>query len=421
MPYSRRRYLLLGGGTVATGIAGCIDVERPERESSHANTLSQLWTTDAGVDFTGNHHEMAMASTETGPIVAVPQNDLDDSPYCGVVAFDDTGTHTWDDFIPPADCNAHAIGDIGAGEFTQPGRPELFATTYSGDVIGYDALSGEETFRASVLESIGYSAPIVTDLAFDGEFDTNPDGEPLLAILDFEGHFSLLRSDGTRIEQRTFEQPVFSSPIVADLTGDGTTNIAFHYGRFPAKVVCFNDSWEVEWEWTQERASRTFELVERDRESDSNPAIALVDDRTVRLLDGATGDPEWETTLEAFDPVIGGSDGSHLYLTFQDGTVRALAIDSGELAWESPISEDEPRMPPAALGSVRDSDGTEIVAAGFDGTLAVFDQSGEKLASTQFEESVYTRPLLGDVTGDGTADILLVLGDANIVAFQFEE
>lgn len=409
MTASRRRLLEQVGGGITLSLAGCINTSR----SDLPGELSSEWVGETTTEYDENHHAMTTATVDGQPLVCLPRNDLDGAQTCGVVTLDANGAVLWSDTLPPEHCNPHAVGDVGVGDLTGDDRSEFLVATESEGVVAYDAATGDETFRQKLLESISYSAPIVANLTDD---DT-----PELAIVDFAGNFSVVRPDGSVVwtEAEELEQPVYVTPLVADFTGDGRANVAVHHGRDPSEVVCFDGDGEIVWRSEQGYPSLTWTLADRD----TGPALVTSRGNTVVLLDGADGHQHWSTTVgdDLREVRLGEADHRHIYVGGPDGTVRALDIHDGTVQWKKQMTEDSVRMPPPAVGAVTGSETRNVVAATYNGTIAVFDaESGDEFARRQLDTGFYTQPRTVDLTGDGRDEIILLNGDARVSAFSYE-
>lgn len=412
---SRRRLLVSASGALLASAGGCLNVA----SSEEPDTLAVEWITDKPDSYEGNHHDLATARVDGDLRIAVPQNGLDGSDQCGVVTYDGIGTEVWRQQLPSEHCNAHAVGDIGVGDLTASGGPEFFTPTESGDVVGYDARGGDERFRAAVIESIGFSAPVVARL---GQSD-----EPVLLVADFEGPLSAIAANGSVLKSVSVERPVYVHPMVADVTGDGAANVVVSHGAYPNEVVCYDREWAVEWVAEQEQATRSWIRFERDAGS----AIATLDGNTVRALDGADGSLAWSTDVgdDLTEAHVGGADDRQLYVSAPDATLRALDVETGEIRWAEGIGGDESRMAPPAVGSVAGTESSSgssrgsstVVAVGYGGTVTAFDDSGELLGRRDLDTDLYTQPVPVDLTGSGTEEVLVLFGDARVAALSFEQ
>lgn len=404
MSLSRRALLEHVGVAGAISLAGCYGTS----ETDLPGRLTVEWTSDTASEYDANHHAMATVTVDGQPVVGVPRNGFDGSEHCSVVALDAAGDVLWSNPLPPEHCNAHAIGDVGEGDLDGDDRPEFLAATETAGVFAYDAVAGEETFREDVLDSIGYSAPVVADLTGDGT--------PELVVVDFAGNLSVVRADGSVVWTRELDQPVYVTPIVADLVGDGALEVAVYHGRRPSEIACFDRDGEIVWRSEQEHLSLTWSLLERE----TGRAIAAAVDDTLVVLDGNTGERRWATTVG--EPLrVGGSDRTSIYTTARDGAVRALDTSDGEIRWTGRVTEEGVRMSAPITGAVTGDPPENVVATAFDGTVSVLDaEGGELLARRRSDADIYTGPLAADVTGDGRDEVIVLYGDGRVAALSYE-
>lgn len=400
-----RRTLLKHIGTAGTlSLTGCLETDQADLPGS----LSVVWMSDTATEYGDNHHAMATTTADGQLVIGVPLNDLDDSETCGVVALDATGDVRWRQTLPPEHCTPHAIGDLGVGDLTGDDSPEFLAATETRDVFAYDAATGEETFQQELLKSIGYNAPVVEDLTGDGERE--------LVVGDFKGNITVVRADESVVWTHELDGTVYVTPIVADFTGDGSNELAVNYGRRPGEVICFNGDGETVWRTALEQVSQTWSLVQRD----AGPALAAATGDSIALLNGTSGEQQWTASVGEH-VAVGESDSNHVYATAGDGAVHALDLDDGAARWTQQVTDEDVRMPAPALGSITGDGAANVVAAAYDGTVAVLDaETGELFGRRQLDTALYTQPVTADVTGNGSDDILVLYGGGRVAALSYE-
>lgn len=407
MAVSRRSLLKRMGAIGAIPLAGCLGSGQPEPPGE----LTVEWTSKTASNFEGNHHAMAVATVDGQPVIGVPLNGHDDSGECGVVAVDASGAVHWERPFPSDHCNAHAIGDLGVGDLDGDGSPELVAATQRQGVFAYDVATGAETFRQDLLESIGYTPPIVADLT--------DDEMPELAVVDFAGNLSVVRADGSVVWTYGLDQPVLAPPLVGDLTADGTPNLAINHGDRPTEVVCFTGEGDIAWRTAYQYGSTSWTLVDRS----DGLALAMAHRDAIVVMDGSNGHEHWSSRVgDGLEEArVGDADHDSVYVTAPDGIARALALDDGALRWTGRVTDEAVRMTAPTVGTLTDEDTTHVVAAAYDGTVAVFDATaGDVLARRSLDTAVYTSPVLTDLDRDGLDEIVLLYGDGRVATLSYQ-
>lgn len=398
-----RRTVLAAAGASLGGLSiGGVTKDR----SLLPGRLVRLWTSDTDTTYTQNHHAFSTVVANESPVIAVPRNNIDGSTTCGVVGIDASGDVLWEQTIPPEKCDPHALGDMGVGFFTQRRTPEFLVGTEP-DVFVLDALTGKRVFNRNALATISYSAPAVVQI---------PDSPPQLVVIDFAGNLSVLTPNGSVAWEKDLQQPVFVSPIVADVTQNGHPNILVNHGRRPSDVVCYDETGHGVWRQSLPDSVSSWTLT-----TSSNPPriIAAVDD-TIVLLDGLSGTIEWTRPIGR-NPAVGPVNNDSVYVTVRDGTLRSVSIASGSVDWRSRVTQDSGYIPSPILGTITDRSTESIVTAARNGTISVLTaESGDLLAQEHLSATIYTPPQLLDITRDGTQDIILMTGAAHVIAFSLE-
>lgn len=368
--------------------------------------LTSLWTSATETTYTQNHHGFATVVVNESPLIAIPRNDIDGSTNCGAVGIDAHGDVVWEQSVSPSQCNPHALGDVGVGNFTAESTPEFVVATETG-VFVLDSLTGSPEFTRDVLSSISYSAPVVVQSA---------DATPRLIAIDFAGNLTVLERDGTIAWTKDLNQPVFVSPLVADVTGDGAPNILINHGRRSSDIVCFDVTGQEVWSESVADSVSWWTVTH----STAHPGIVASVNDSVVFVDGS-GTVQWDRKIGR-NPAVGASNHNAVFVGVRDGTLRSVSLESGSVNWTSRVTDASGHIPAPVLGRIRSSANRSVIAAARDGTLGTFDaESGELLARKQLSDTIYTSPRLLDITRDGTQDILVLTGTAQIKAFSYNQ
>lgn len=390
-------------GTVAAGatVGGCLD----RRDDPG---LAVEWTAGRGTEYDGNHHDMAAAAVDGRRVVAAPINDLDGSDRCGIHAVRPDGTTAWTDRRPPGHCTPHAVGDVGVGPLTTPDRPEFLLSTETGEVLVYDAATGERTLAAAVLDDFGFSAPAVARLGEDRR----------LVAAGIEGSLVLARPDGTVAWRRDLEGNVLLDPLVGDLDGDGVDEMVVAPRR-PDRVIRLDADSAVVWSREVTEQPRSWALVPSTGGADWAIVVA---GRTggVALLDVVDGAAVADAAVGT-RPRVGAHTDDPGTVFVGDGHGRLTALDRRDatVRWERRFAEGSTKL--AAPSAGRLADGTPIVAVGgSDGTVAVCRAGdGEVLARRRLDTAVWVAPVL--LAWEGSDDPLFVLlGDGRVARLTYQ-
>jgi outer membrane protein assembly factor BamB len=100
-----------------------------------------------------------------------------------------------------------------------------------------------------------------------------------------------------------------------------------------------------------------------------------------------------------------------------DGKLVCFDATTGQHAWDIQLE-----TPPSAIitGDVDGDDMVEFMFGGQNGKLYIYRDAGdhpEEVWQKQFDGPVGT-PLLADIDGDGKSEIILSIGDGNIVVLK---
>lgn len=402
---SRRRLLAVAGAGVASPVAGCLF-----SADDYEGHLTTDWVSETGTAYTENHHRVATADVDGEAHIAIPREDASDGEACGIVVIDAEGNEVWHDRLPAELCGGHSVADIGTGDLSGNGRPEFFLPNLTGDVSGYDAETGEETFSASVIESIGYSSPVIAELGDRDEAD--------LIVTDFEGNLSVLRADGSARWGHEITSPVYASPIVSDVTGDGRSEIVIDHGSHPGYVVCLDGEGEEIWRTEKRDSALRMSTISLE----SGPAIVTTDREEAVCLAGADGQRQWSRPVggDHADVRIGASADERVFAAASDGAVYALDWEDGSIAWSQQVSDDE-RMAAPAVGRITGDRDPVVIGCAYDGTVAVISaESGEILARRELDVGVFTPPVTIAQNNSSDEVILLLYEDARLAALSYE-
>jgi hypothetical protein len=371
-------------------------------QSTASAELTPLWTSDRTTDYGGNHHQFAAIESVDEPTVVAPHSSLTGNDDCGVTAVDGSGEPAWTDPIDPAHCTPHAVGDIGTG-VRDDGR-EVFTSTENGTVLGFDAASGDRTLTANVLDSIGYTAPVVGDFI----------GSDHVVAADFEGLIVAISPASEVVWSHDIDTRLSTSPILSDLSGDGEMELAVAHGRrSESGVSVFGTSGQRQWTESVDATPRSFTTV-----GDRSERSLAVGTRETAVCIDAAGATRW--TTEFGDVVsVGDSDGDQLLVAANDGLLRSLSTADGTVNWEqSLVDGEETRLTAPVVGDPFGDGSTTIAATTYTGAVVLLNTAGEIIARHEGDDAIYVSPQFTDLTGNGSDNLVIMDGYGRLSAFE---
>jgi len=384
-------------------------------------SLSEQWVSDTARENELNHH--AVGAGPEGRVIVAPVAAL---PYSGVEITNTScslvrlapsnGSALWRASTPAEACALHALTQPAIADVDGDGALEVVVTTTENALITYNAETGTESWRVP-LKSYGYGRPTVADVL--------PQEGPEVVTSTILGNVVLASGNGTvawRVSlNETFgtQVSVWQRPIVTDADADGDTEIVVGTNRGPVLLAADGT---VEWMGT------TPGIYVGTAQADDDPAIEVFagGGATIRMLDGETGEIEWErdiTSTRIRTVVDGDGDGSpEVYLGKAGGKVMALDGATGETEWSTTITtSSDADVPPPVLADVNGDGTLEVIAVAETGTVTVLDaSSGTELATYERNVPILTFATPADLYGDGSAEILVRYGDGRVVALDYE-
>lgn len=398
--------------------------------------LVELWVSDTARDAEGNHHAAVGATVDGEPLVFAPisgphrhdgsergddgerrgggRHDHGDSG-CGLVALDGrTGEVRWRHAIPPTNCTIHSVADPTVADVDGDGDVEVMAATTERELTAFGATSGDEEFEHG-LSTYGYTSPVVADLTGDGA------GE--IVVVDVRGTVSVVHPGGETVWRRSFDRYVWGQPLVDDFTGDGSPEVTV--GMDSGRVVQLAADGSVRWNVSTGSGSVTWSTAGRVDE-DSRAVVVATADGLVVALDGTDGRELWRRDVGELAAVgaVGDGDGDgspEVYATGKDGSVWAFSGADGRVEWTVNVTgRPVQMMPPPALGDL-DGDGeSELIVAGNGGAVSVLSPAdGTVLATYERNVRLYARLSLAELDGDSGLEALAVYGDGRVAALDY--
>jgi outer membrane protein assembly factor BamB len=210
---------------------------------------------------------------------------------------------------------------------------------------------------------------------------------------------------------------VWDRPVVRDIDADGDPEVLLGTWGGPVVLGAGGDL-----EWHADGAAAHTTAVQADDDAALEVVTAGTDG--LRAYDGATGDLEWERELRGSRVRVAADvDGDGTVAAFvgrTDGTALAVDAATGETLWTTTLGTGETAAVAPVLGDV-DGDGSgELLTATGGGTVAVLaPEDGAELAAYERSVPVWTTPTPADLDDDGADEVLVRYGDGRVVALAY--
>jgi outer membrane protein assembly factor BamB len=109
-----------------------------------------------------------------------------------------------------------------------------------------------------------------------------------------------------------------------------------------------------------------------------------------------------------------------VYVGRIEGEVLALDATSGETEWSTTVSSEDTVVAPPRLGDVTGDGTPEVLAATRTGTVTALDaDSGGEVAVYERSVPVWTFVTPADIDDDGSEEVLVRYGDGRVVALGY--
>ncbi|MFB6119145.1 PQQ-binding-like beta-propeller repeat protein [Halosegnis sp.] len=385
-------------------LAGCAGTLTPAGDSV---TLVEEWQAGES-SVAGNHHAVAAGRVDGEAVIAVPIGGRSGEVGCKLLVLDGAGNQRWTAPVPTDACTIHAVADPALADFLGDETPELLVTSTEREAVAYDPLSGERLFGYP-LANYGYTRPVVADATGDGAAD--------LVVTDIDGTLAVVAPDGSTAWRRPLAAYSWSAPSVGDFDADGGPETVVGLGN--ETVVAFDARGRVAWT-TAVSGAVTWSGAGNIDTDEPREFLAASPTGVVTALDGRAGTVEWTRSLGAYAAVgdsVASAAGARVYATNQTGTLFALEGSDGSVAWTRDLTAADTQMtPPPVAGDVTGDGTPELVAVTNDGRVAVVDTDGSVLATYHRDAAVYTHATLADTDGDGRQEVYVLYGDGTVVA-----
>lgn len=423
--------ILLASVAVGAVVLGDVDPRGPN------GTLEPLWTSDTARDTRGNHH--SVGASADGEVVAAPiavpasphghgaEGESGDATRsdnathehagksfapgaCELVSLERDGSIAWRYQVRPENCSAHALTEPAVADADGDGEREVLFGTTEKAVVVLGPAGAEE--RRIPLPTYGYGRPTVGNL-------TAAQGPEIVAS-DIRGN--LVVAEGDRVAwRRSVGGTVYPAPVIADVDADGEPEVLLGSSK---TTVAFESDGQIAWRadvpgWTMATG-----------DVDDDPALEAFVSETGALaaLDGRNGTVTWRRTFDATPNARAVADGDgdgqqEVYVALNGGRLVALDAATGDTEWEASVPAAGERLTPAPVVGDLTGDGTlEVVGVTNSGGVAVVAaESGRVTATMQKDMHIWTHATLADLDGDGDSEVLIRRGDGRVLALDYAE
>jgi len=376
--------------------------------AAESGALTQTWVSDTPRDNEVNHHAVGVGprgEVVVAPVTALPADGKTLGPTdCSLVRLRPSdGAVQWRWSVPGEDCFSHALTQPAIADIdADPGLEVAVGTTQDALVV-LDAASGREEWRLP-LSTYGYGQPAVGDLTGDAR--------PEIVVSDIDGGLLVAHGDGTVAWRAETNTTVWARPRLADTDGDGESEVVVGGNN---NVTVYGSSGRELWQ--TELSAKTLAV--------GDGTVFTGDTRQLVALDGATGERAWERRLDGTPRLhdVGDADGdgrTEVYATVS-GQVLAIETADGDIDWRTDLGGAERQSSFApVLGDV-DGDGTDdVVAVANDGTVVVLaPDTGEERAAYERAVPIWTFATTADTDGDGDDEVFVRYGDGRVVALDW--
>lgn len=274
--------------------------------------------------------------------------------------------------------------------------------------------------------TVRYSSPAVADIDGDGKREVAVAAwDDLLYLLSYDGKIS----DGFPVE--TWDTPgdgEESSPILADLDGDGELDAVFLTNE--GKLTAFTSAgrtltgWPVELEGVPNRVTP---VVQNLTDYPGLEVIAAVETDTGITVYVFHGDGTvvtgWPIRLENTGSpylAVGDFDGDNsAEITVAAGKKVYAFHYNGSPVDGWPVEIDTNTVAPPVIADIEGNGNESVIFGTADGYVYAEDGKGREQAGWPVKlcnNPITTAPALADVNGDGRVDIVFVAGEAHITS-----
>lgn len=323
-----------------------------------------------------------------------------------VIALDAHGKQMWMQGIQIPISVSPTLADMVEGP-----EPEILVLNQSGSLYCLSGHAGSVIWRYDLPTQISWGATAVA------VSDIDNDGVPEAITGDRDGHVVCVSSQGELKWQFDGLHGSTLCPAIGPIGDARNPAIVISGDKMP--LLCLDAKGKELWRVDQKVAGSSPILA--DINGDGKNEIITAAGKAIIGVDGS-GKVLWE------HPMKDGVDGSLCVADAnEDGVVEIYGIDlmghvaaispTGKTLWTAEVRERVRRSP--TVGDV-DGDGTiEILIAGYSRELYLFTPEGELKECRPLPAATNASPVIADLKGDGTPTVLCATSEGKLTAYQW--
>ena len=299
-----------------------------------------------------------------------------------------------------------AVGVSGLTAGTLGGDPVVALTTASGELVVVDAVDGTERFAVDLGGPSGLR-PVIGDLTGDGSRE--------IAAVTTDGGVRVVDAAGDAVAEASLSGEVDRRPLIVEPDAEagerGGLAVLTTAGD-PATVHMLDAGGGTR--WTTEPTVNPLSWNAAD--SRDGPVLAFGGaNGNIETVETSDGSDRYEVKLQDRPIAVGDADPGRVYVG-GSGSVWAVDLLDGEVVWKQQYGAstriNEPRM-----GDVDGNGEPAPVVVNRAGEVLAMTQQGEVIARGGAVEVVaYGGPLFADVTDDGGDEVIVVADDGTAIA-----
>ena len=299
----------------------------------------------------------------------------------------------------PIDISALTTGPLG-------GDPVVALTTEPGTLVVLDAADGSERFAVDLGDTSGV-APAIGDPT-DG---TGDEPAAVVAAVTEAGSVIAVDAAGETVFETSVAGSVDRRPLVVngDPDPDGRSDpvaggiAVTTVGTDPGTVTLLDPAGDARWSVTPSVTATSWTAAATRR----GPVLALGGTNgNLETLEAADGTARYEVGLQDLPVAVGGVDAGRVHVGGV-GDVWAVDLLDGEVVWKQQYGG-QTRVNAPGVGDVTGDGTPNVVTVNRGGDVLAMNRNGDGALRGGVPNVVYAGPLFADVSGDGVEEVIVV-------------